>query len=86
MREWAVAEQGKRSGREAGVPVGGNGANTEMRITTRDGRRIVRYPAGHRSDDDGYDSRTEAPGYTTAARMAKGYAHQGADPDNPDKS
>ena len=80
-----MANQGKHNGGTSRSPTDGNGDNVAMGITTRKGRRVIRCLAGQRFDDDGYDSRTEAPGYTTAARMAKEYAHQGADPDNPDK-
>ena len=65
---------------------GSSGGDPEMRITTRDGRRVVRHLSGWRSDGDGYDSRTEAPTYTTAARIDKEYSHPGAVPANPNKS
>ena len=56
-----------------------------MRITTRDGRRVVRRRVGGAAGNGDYDSRTEAPGYTTAARIGTEYHHEGAVPCDPDK-
>lgn len=63
----------------------GNPRHTEMRITTRDGRREVRRVTTD-ANGEPCDSYTKAAGHSTAARIDKQYRHDGATPLNPDKS
>lgn len=63
----------------------GNNEPVEMHITTRDGRRTVRRRRAQTPGNGDYDSRTEAAGHSTAARIGTRYEHRGAISDNPDK-
>ncbi len=56
-----------------------------LRITARNGRRTIRRVLSRRLEGEGYDSRTEPQDHSTAARIGKHYAHEGAISADPDK-